>query len=152
MNAIRSFHARRDLGPLIFLIVLSVISPARAAEREDDRPRETPEEAADRPAKEDGAPKAGPRDPGGPKHEGVPAAARNSKEGKVFGAYDKDGDGQVTDEEIVAMMEGKQNSRGKREIRKAVKRADKDDDGMLGFEEFAWWYRVGRLDERARNE
>ena len=53
-----------------------------------------------------------------------PAVRANSKEGKVFAAYDKDDDGSVTADEIAAMKEGKQNSRAKREFRKAVDHAE----------------------------
>ena len=115
-----------------------------------------PEQNRDRPNPEKDA---GPRDgEGGPAAEakkngaaGVPANAPDKKTAKIFVTYDSDQDGTVTDEEIVAMMEGKQNSSGKREIRKAVDRADKDNDGVLNFAEFEWWLKIGRLDDRARN-
>ncbi|MDF1751718.1 MAG: M56 family metallopeptidase [Verrucomicrobiales bacterium] len=91
-------------------------------------------------------------DPGGKKPEGDKAAAPkvdNSKEAKVFRAYDKNSDSFVDDTEMEAMMEGKQNSRGRREIRKAIDRADLNNDQKLDMKEFAWWYTIGRRDERA---
>ncbi|MEX2577665.1 MAG: EF-hand domain-containing protein [Verrucomicrobiales bacterium] len=116
-------------------------SPER--ERDAGKPKE--EEGANR--KDGEGKKAGPRD--GAK----PAAVRgaNSKDRKIFEAYDKDGDGDVTAKEMEAMMEGKQNSAGRRELRKAVKRADRNSDDGLNFEEFLFWYKVGRLDEKAEN-
>lgn len=142
--------------------------PSLAADKEGNPPAEKPGAApaekpgAKDPGKEKPGPKdgergkRGPRDVGGvkkPEAGGAPAQGKglNTKEGKVFVAYDKDRSGAVSDEEIVAMMEGKQNSRGRREVRKAIDRADKDGDDVLNFDEFLWWYKVGRLDERAKN-
>ena len=147
---------------------LSFSVPALAADKEGDPPAEKPGAApAEKPgAKDPGKEKPGPKDgdkgrrgPGDveggkrPEAGGAPAPGKglNTKEGKVFVTYDKDRSGAVSDEEIVAMMEGKQNSRGRREVRKAVDRADKDGDDVLNFDEFLWWYKVGRLDERAKN-
>jgi len=132
--------------------------PSLAADKEGDPPAEKPGAAlAEKPGPKDGERgKRGPEDVGGvkkPEAGGAPAQGKglNTKEGKVFVAYDKDRSGAVSDEEIVAMMEGKQNSRGRREVRKAIDRADKDGDDVLNFDEFLWWYKVGRLDERAKN-
>jgi hypothetical protein len=129
-----------------------------AADKEGDPPAEKPGAAlAEKPGPKNGERgKRGPEDVGGekkPEGDGAPAKGKglNTKEGKVFVAYDKDRSGAVSDEEIVAMMEGKQNSRGRREVRKAIDRADKDGDDVLNFDEFLWWYKVGRLDERAKN-
>lgn len=94
-------------------------------------------------------------DPGGKKPEGgdkrIDPKVNNSKEGKVFKAYDHNKDSFVDDKEMEAMMEGKQNSRGRREIRKSIDRADLNDDEKLDINEFIWWYTVGRRDERAKN-
>ena len=125
----------------VFAFLLSFSFSAIAADKEGDPPaesgkRDSPEAAAAK----------GPADP----NKGT-AAKNNSKEAKVFTAYDADADNFVSDEEIVGMMEGKQNSRGRREVRKAVKRADTNDDGKLDVKEFAWWYNVGRRDEDAEN-
>lgn len=104
---------------------------------------------------EEGQKREGPRDEGKPGEEGKKdkgaAINKNSKEAKVFRTYDKDASETVTADEIVAMMEGKQNSRGRREVRKAVDRADRDEDGVLSLDEFVWWYQVGRLNEREKN-
>ncbi len=147
----------------LFLAYPSVAADERGEKRDNPEanagPRDGERGAKPGPKDGEGARKAGPRDgEGGPRPEakkdapgGVPAAAKNQKEAKIFVTYDKDKDGTVSDEEIVAMMEGKQNSRGKREVRKAVDRADKDNDGVLGFNEFVWWSKIGRADERARN-
>lgn len=135
--------------------VLALISPSFSADREGAKPDAGA--PAEKPGPRDGGrEKRGPGDAGGGKKpEAGGAAAKgnglNTKEGKVFVTYDKDRSGTVTDGEIVAMMEGKQNSRGRREVRKAVDRADKDRDDVLNFDEFLWWYKVGRLDERAKN-
>lgn len=147
----------------LFVAYPSVAADERGEKRDNPEanagPRDGERGAKPGPKDGEGARKAGPRDgEGGPRPEakkdapgGVPAAAKNQKEAKIFVTYDKDKDGTVSDEEIVAMMEGKQNSRGKREVRKAVDRADKDNDGVLGFNEFVWWLKIGRADERARN-
>ena len=98
--------------------------------------------------------KEGPRDEGGRQAEGDKAARanlKNTKEGKVFDAYDKNDDGFVTDKEMESMREGKLNSRGRREIRKAIDRADRSQDEKLDINEFIWWYKIGRTDERAKN-
>ena len=147
----------------LFVAYPSVAADERGKKRDNPEanagPRDGERGAKPGPKDGEGARKAGPRDgEGGPRPEakkdapgGVPAAAKNQKEAKIFVTYDKDKGGTVSDEEIVAMMEGKQNSRGKREVRKAVDRADKDNDGVLGFNEFVWWLKIGRADERARN-
>lgn len=113
---------------------------AGAAERDGVKPKAE----ADR----DGNGKAaeGKKDP-----PAAAAAGKNSKESKMFATYDKDGDGGVSAEEMAAMKEGKQSSSDKREFRKAVTRADKDKDGQLNLEEFAWWLKVGRSNEREKN-
>ncbi len=108
-------------------------------------------------AERDGAkPKAeadrdGNKKPAEGKKDPAAAAGKNSKEGKMFATYDKDGDGGVSADEMAGMKEGKQNSRAKREFRKAVDRADKDEDGQLNLEEFTWWLEVGRSNEREKN-
>lgn len=85
------------------------------------------------------------------KKDPVAAAGKNSKEARIFVAYDKNGDGGVSADEMAAMKEGKQNSKAKREIRKAVDRADKNEDGQLDLEEFTWWLEIGRSHEREKN-
>ena len=120
--------------------------------RDGDARREGPRDGEGR--------KEGPRDEGGKKPEegrrDRPAEAgdrnfKNTKEGKVFDTYDKDDDGFVTDKEMEAMREGKLNAKGRREIRKAIDRADRSQDGKLSAREFVWWYKIGRTDERAKN-
>lgn len=129
----------------VFIGFFAFLFPTLAAAEE-----KAPQKPADGEVK-----KEGPKDNGKPGAEGKgdpPAAAKkNGKEAKVFATYDKDSDEQVTADEIAAMREGKQNSRGRREIRKAVDRADRDESGALNFDEFVWWYTVGRLDEREKN-
>lgn len=96
---------------------------------------------------------AGEGDRGAAPKEGERPAANNAnkKELEVFNAYDKNSDGQVSAEEMEAMIEAKQNSSGRREIRKAIGRADKDENEQLNFDEFLFWYKVGRLDDNAEN-
>lgn len=125
------------------LAVLLVLSSSVFAADEGDPPAETGKR--DKP--EANATKSGPGDPGKKS-----AAPNNSREANVFGAYDADDDNFVTAEEMADMKEGKQNSRARREFRKAVKRADTDGDDKLDLKEFAWWYTVGRLDEDAENK
>lgn len=131
---------------LSLLLVLGAIfaCPLVAADG-DGNP--APEKDTGRKAPEADQNPAGKRDPG----PAAPANPQDKKGAKVFVAYDSNKDGLVSDGEIVAMMEGKQNSSGRREIRKAVDRADKDNNGALDFDEFQWWYQTGRLDDRARN-
>jgi beta-lactamase regulating signal transducer with metallopeptidase domain len=124
--------------------------------RDGDKPKEGPKDKGDKGARENGD--KGPAKEGegdkGPAKEGERPAANpkmNTKEGKVFQAYDKDGDGAVTAKEIEAMLEGKQNSAGRREIRKAVDRSDADADEKLNLDEFVFWYTKGRLDTSAEN-
>ncbi len=157
-----------QLGAIIGVALVSLVgftSPSTFAEEKDANPAKEPGEK--KPGPKDGdVKKEGPKDgdvkkmgekDGDVKKEGPkdgdkpnPAAnLNNPKERKVFAGYDKDGDGTVSDTEMEAMMERKQNSRGRREIRKAIDRADKDNDGKLNFEEFLFWYTVGRLDEKA---
>jgi len=124
-----------------FAVMLSFSSAAFAADKEGDPPKES--------GKRDSPEAAAAKGPADPNKSA--AAKNNSKSAKVFAAYDADDDKAVTDEEIVTMMEAKQNSRGRREVRKAVKRADTNDDGKLDSNEFVWWYTVGRLDEDAKN-
>jgi beta-lactamase regulating signal transducer with metallopeptidase domain len=135
--------------------------------RDGDAPKVGPKDGdAPKVGPKDGEmPKEGPKDGDVPKAPGEgdqgaapkegerPAAANNAnkKELGVFNAYDKNSDGQVSAEEMEAMIESKQNSSGRREIRKAISRADKDDNEQLNFEEFLFWYKVGRLDDNAEN-
>lgn len=143
-----------SFGLALSLLFLSPVAISFADDKADKPVAENPEKKAG-PRDGEGDRPAGPRDgEGGQKPEGngkAPAKGLNTKEGKVFVAYDKNKNGSVSEEEIVAMMEGKQNSRGRREVGKAVDRADKDQDGVLNYDEFIWWYTVGRKDERARN-
>lgn len=127
-----------SMGLCTFTLRADEPGKAGAAERDDAKPK--PEADRD-----------GRRKPAEAKKDPVAAAGKNTKEGKMFATYDKDGDGGVSAEEMADMKEGKQNSRAKREFRKAVKRADKDEDGQLNLEEFTWWLEVGRSNEREEN-
>jgi len=132
----------------------SAVTPVRAdeggkprpeAEGKKDNPEREREGDANKPKEEEGAKRK--------EGEGDKPAAgkKNSREQEIFDAYDKDDDGTVTAQEMEAMMEGKQNSSGRREIRKAVDKADKNADGKLNLEEFEFWYKIGRLDPKAEN-
>lgn len=141
----------RSIVPLFTAAALLAtgLSPdfGSAADREGDPPAENANRTApeaNRGKRDEETKPGGPRDGDAPK-----ARPANSKQGKVFAAYDKDRDGLVTAKEIEAMMEGRQNSRGRREIRKWVHDADKDDNDALDFEEFVWWYTIGRKAESA---
>lgn len=142
-----------SLIPFLTILVVLLFTPpliadelgkAGAAERKGAA-KKGPRDGDQKPAE------AGKADAPEGKKDAQPAAQLNTKEGKVFSAYDKNDDGSVTAEEMASMREGKQNSRAKREFRKAVDRADKDEDGKLNLDEFAWWYKVGRTNEREKN-
>lgn len=137
------FALAQKLAACFLAVLLVLTSSSFAADKEGDPPAET----GKRDSPEASAAKTGPRDPGKKS-----ASPNNSKEAKVFGTYDADDDGFVTADEMADMKEGKQNSRARREFRKAVKRADTNGDDKLDVKEFAWWYTVGRLDEDAENE
>jgi hypothetical protein len=138
----------------------SAATPLRAEEEGKPRPeaegkKDTPERErdADKPKAGEGAKrKEGAGDKAAPKEGERAAAGKNkSREAEIFDAYDKDADGAVTAKEMEAMMEGKQNSAGRRELRKAVDNADKNADAKLNLEEFEFWYKVGRNDPKAEN-
>jgi hypothetical protein len=119
--------------------------PRPEAEGKKDNPGRDREVDANKPKEEEGAKRK--------EGEGDKPAAgkKNSREQEIFDAYDKDADGTVTAKEMEAMMEGKQNSAGRRELRKAVDQADKNADGKLNLEEFEFWYKTGRFDPDAEN-
>ncbi|MDP4585158.1 MAG: EF-hand domain-containing protein [Verrucomicrobiales bacterium] len=119
--------------------------PRPEAEGKKDNPGRDREGDANKPKEEEGAKRK--------EGEGDKPAAgkKNSREQEIFDAYDKDADGTVTAKEMEAMMEGKQNSAGRRELRKAVDQADKNADGKLNLEEFEFWYKTGRFDPDAEN-
>lgn len=130
----------------------SAVTPVRADE--EGKPRPEAEGKKDNPERERDANK--PKEEEGAKRkegEGDKPAAgkKNSREQEIFDAYDKDDDGTVTAKEMETMMEGKQNSAGRRELRKAVDQADKNADGKLNLEEFEFWYKTGRFDPKAEN-
>lgn len=132
----------------------SAVTPVRADE--EGKPRPEAEGKKDNPERERKGDANKPKEEEGAKRkegEGEKPAAgkKNSREQEIFDAYDKDDDGTVTAQEMEAMMEGKQNSSGRREIRKAVDKADKNADGKLNFDEFDFWYKIGRLDPKAEN-
>lgn len=130
----------------------SAATPVRGDE--EGKPRPEAEGKKDNPERERDANK--PKEEEGAKRkegEGDKPAAgkKNSREQEIFDAYDKDADGTVTAKEMETMMEGKQNSAGRRELRKAVDQADKNADGKLNLEEFEFWYKTGRFDPKAEN-
>lgn len=135
---------------MVFLITTAFVSITFSSATADEKGQAKDPGQRDEPGRKVEKP-----DPGGKKPEGgdrgVDPKINNSKEGKVFKAYDRNKDSYVDDEEMEAMMEGKQNSRGRREIRKSIDRADVNDDEKLDINEFIWWYTVGRRDERAKN-
>jgi len=136
----------------VVMTFTSAATPVRADE--EAKPRPEAEGKKDNPERERDANK--PKEEEGAKRkegEGDKPAAgkKNSREQEIFDAYDKDDDGTVTAKEMEAMMEGKQNSAGRRELRKAVDQADKNADGKLNLEEFEFWYKTGRFDPKAEN-
>ncbi|MBP6783438.1 MAG: EF-hand domain-containing protein [Verrucomicrobiales bacterium] len=125
--------------------------------RDGDKPKEGARDG-DKPkegARDGDKPKAGEGDKEKAKQGDKPVAGgakMNSDERDIFNAYDKDGDSMISDKDMESMLEGKQNSSGRRQIRKEIDRSDKDKDGKLNEEEFLFWYKKGRLDEKAKNE
>lgn len=146
----RPYQFVPQLGTIVLAFAFAIATFTSADEKGDVKRPDEPGKAVEKP--DTGIPKKD-GDPGGKKPEGDKprVAPDNSKEAKVFKAYDKNQDSFVDDKEMEAMMEGKQNSRGRREIRKAIDRADQDNDGKLNKQEFIWWYTVGRRDEKAEN-
>lgn len=148
----------------VIVTFTSAVPPVGAADEKPDGAaeegkKENPERNRDvaKPEAEAGAKRKdgeGDKGKGAAKEGDKPGAAganKNSQEREVFDGYDKDDDGVVTAKEMEAMLEGKQNSSGRRQIRKAIERSDSNADEKLNFEEFLFWYKVGRLDEKAEN-
>jgi bla regulator protein blaR1 len=136
----------------VVMTFTSAATPLQADE--EGKPRAEADGKKDNPERERDANK--PKEEEGAKRkegEGDKPAAgkKNSREQEIFDAYDKDADGTVTAKEMETMMEGKQNSAGRRELRKAVDNADKNADAKLNLEEFEFWYKTGRHDSEAEN-
>ena len=148
----------------VIITFTSSVSPANAADEKADKPaaekgkNANPDRDGDKPkegARDGDKPKAGEGDKEKAKQGDKPVAGgakMNSDERDIFNAYDKDGDSMISDKDMESMLEGKQNSSGRRQIRKEIDRSDKDKDGKLNEEEFLFWYKKGRLDEKAKNE
>ena len=124
------------------IITLLVAATFAAGSAVADDKRDNPEKKAgprDNPER-----KEGPRDNPEAKKDGrrdvkKPGAAVNrelQKEARIFVAYDKDKSGTVTEDEMAAMREGKLDSDQKRQMREEIKKADRNDDGVLDLAEW----------------
>ncbi|MDA7597633.1 hypothetical protein N8813_01770 [bacterium] len=124
------------------IITLLVAATFAAGSAVADDKRDNPEKKAgprDNPER-----KEGPRDNPEAKKDGrrdvkKPGADVNrelQKEARIFVAYDKDKSGTVTEDEMAAMREGKLDSGQKRQMREEIKKADRNDDGVLDLAEW----------------
>ena len=69
---------------------------------------------------------------------------QNTREGKVFKAYDKNGDLSVSLEEWLAMQEGEMTDARRKLESKRFEDAEPSGDGKFGVEEFLHWFTKGR--------
>ncbi|MCA9141982.1 MAG: sigma-70 family RNA polymerase sigma factor [Planctomycetales bacterium] len=104
--------------------------------REGDRPRESD---GDRP----GASREGEREA----QAGRQQRWELTKEGKVFKAYDKNGDRTVSVEEWLAMQEGEMTDERRALAVRRFKEAEPSGDGKFTVEEFLHWYTKGRYQD-----
>ena len=76
-----------------------------------------------------------------------PKVGERTKEGRVFKAYDRNGDGAVNLEEWYAMKEGLGEGDTERRKLEALrfKQADPKPDGKMTAQEFLYWYTKGRF-------
>ncbi|MGY8641037.1 MAG: EF-hand domain-containing protein [Verrucomicrobiales bacterium] len=134
------------------IITLLVAATFAAGSAVADDKRDNPEKKAgprDNPERKEGPRdnperKEGPRDKpeakeGGRRDGEKPGVAVNrelQKEARIFVAYDKDRSGTVTEDEMAAMREGKLDSGQKRQMREEIKKADRNDDGVLDLAEW----------------
>ena len=79
----------------------------------------------------------------------LPAGWQRTKEGRVFTAYDRNGDLTVTLDEWFAMQEGlgEGESDRKRLAAARFKQADPNSDGKMTAAEFLYWYTKGRFQQ-----
>ncbi len=74
----------------------------------------------------------------------LPENWQRTKEGRVFQAYDKNGDGAVGLEEWLAMTNGNINDARRALQTKRFQSAEPSGDGKFTPAEFLWWYMKGR--------
>ena len=94
----------------------------------------------------------------------LPENWQRTKEGRVFQAYDKNGDQVVDLEEWLAMTNGNINDARRAVQTRRFREAEPSGDGKFMPAEFVWWYKIGRhnrteeqprdrdVEERARGE
>ena len=98
---------------------------ARDDDREERSPRRTASRDGDEPA--------------------LPARWQNTKEGRVFKAYDKNGDLSVSLEEWLAMTNGNVSDARRAIQTKRYNEAEPNGDGKFTPAEFIYWYSKGRF-------
>ncbi len=98
---------------------------ARDDDREERSPRRTVARVGDEPA--------------------LPARWQNTKEGRVFKAYDKNGDLSVSLEEWLAMTNGNVSDARRAIQTKRYNEAEPNGDGKFTPAEFIYWYSKGRF-------
>jgi beta-lactamase regulating signal transducer with metallopeptidase domain len=72
---------------------------------------------------------------------------RRTREGRVFMAYDKNRDGQVTLDEWLAMTNGYVNETRQELQTRRFNQAEPSGDGKFTPQEFVYWYGVGRFED-----
>ncbi len=102
--------------------------------RDGDRPREQDRDGRSASPERDSAPNSSRGD-----------RWQNTKEGKVFKAYDKNGDLTVTLEEWFAMQEGDLDDARRKRVTEQFNAAEPSGDGKFTVEEFLHWYTKGRF-------
>ncbi|MCA9122748.1 MAG: sigma-70 family RNA polymerase sigma factor [Planctomycetaceae bacterium] len=130
---------QREVAALRSVIRSRDGEPARGAA---DRPREEPRRDGDRPRERDGDRPASSREGDRQTEAGRTERWELTKEGKVFKAYDKNGDRVVSAEEWLAMKEGEMtDERRALELRRFKEASG---DGNFTLEKFLHWYTKGR--------
>ena len=110
---------------------------------------------------DEGGPRKGPRDTGGPSPEAeagrrdTPEGKRvapkaNSKTQKIFKTYDKNGDGKVIKAEWLKMFHGLSDNARLERVKGWGRKADRNKNGSISFEEFKWWVEVGKKQPEGR--
>ncbi|MDP6111011.1 MAG: EF-hand domain-containing protein [Planctomycetota bacterium] len=105
---------------------------------------------------DEGGPRKGPRDTGGPSPEAAEGGRRDAPEGgaegvkrrkleRRFRTYDKNSDGKVSGSEWLSMFEGSSKNAERRErVKTWGRKADRNRNGSISFAEFRWWEEVGK--------
>ena len=104
---------------------------------------------------QEGGPRHGPRDTGGPSPEaagGAPRAGKPklTKMQKIFRTYDKDGNGKVSGAEWLKMFHGLEDKARLERVKGWGRKADRNKNGSITFDEFKWYQEVGKRQPEGR--